>query len=203
MKFNKEITQERLKELLEYNPVTGALVWITKTAPMATNIKVGHTAGTLQHGYTVIKIDGVPYKAHRLVWLYHFGVFPLEEVDHEDGNRSNNRLENLREVSHLVNTRNQKKRSTNSSGTTGVFLRKKTIKGKIYESWVAVWRDLLGTQRETGFSLVKYGTEQALFLATTLKAIRIQELNALGAGYTERHGKQPTALTSPLPAPQQ
>lgn len=79
-------------------------------------------------GYLTVLVDGRRYKAHRVVWLMHFGSFPRGDVDHINGVRSDNRIENLRTVDHVENMRNQKLRSTNTSGVTGVTWNKKQKK---------------------------------------------------------------------------
>lgn len=76
-------------------------------------------------GYITVFIDGRRYKAHRLVWLMHFGSFPAGDIDHINGARDDNRIENLRMVEHVENMRNQKLRSTNTSGVVGVTWQKK------------------------------------------------------------------------------
>lgn len=87
------LTQEKLKSVLKYNPDTGhftRLVWSPKE-PLP-----GRPAGSLKKGYISIKIDYKDYKAHRLAWLYMTGTFPEAEIDHVDGDKANNRWENLR-----------------------------------------------------------------------------------------------------------
>ena len=83
--------------------------------------EVGSIAGCVHKGtgYILIKIKSKSFKAHRLIFLYHYGYFP-EFVDHIDGNKQNNRIENLREASKQENCQNQKVRSTNKSGYKGV-----------------------------------------------------------------------------------
>lgn len=88
---------------------------------------IGDIAGTKVKGYISISINGKRYKAHKLAWLYEFGRFP-DNIDHINGNKSDNRIENLREVSHADNMRNRKKPVNNKSGTIGVFYRKDTNK---------------------------------------------------------------------------
>jgi len=61
------------------------------------------------------------YKAHRLVWAWHYGVWPSDQVDHVDHDRSNNRVDNLRDVSNCENGRNQSRYVNNTSGATGVY----------------------------------------------------------------------------------
>ena len=71
-------------------------------------------------GYWTIGYRGKTWKAHRLIFFYHHGFMPENQVDHIDGNRVNNHPENLREVSASCNSRNCKVFSTNQSGVTGV-----------------------------------------------------------------------------------
>ncbi|MDD0156969.1 HNH endonuclease signature motif containing protein, partial [Shigella flexneri] len=67
---------------------------------------VGKVAGTISYGYNAINIDGVRYFAHRLAWLYVYGEWPKQEIDHIDRNRRNNAISNLRDVSRVVNALN-------------------------------------------------------------------------------------------------
>lgn len=131
MKSNKEITQERLKEVLEYNPETGIFIWIAKTSP-ASRIKVGEVAGNLQpNGRWYIMIDGKTRLAHRLAWLYMRGNVPSGEqpfIDHIDGNPLNNIFSNLRPCSNSENQRNTRKPRRNTSGFKGVSYHKLTGK---------------------------------------------------------------------------
>ncbi len=129
----KQITQEQLKERIHYNKDTGILTWKNSSA---WNIKDGHIAGTLtSYGYIQIniKIDGIAllYRAHRLAWLYEHGEFPRGQIDHINHNRSDNRLCNLRDVTHMTNKRNQPIRRDNKSGFTGV------VWAKSIKRWLA------------------------------------------------------------------
>jgi hypothetical protein len=94
--------------------------------------EVGSIAGCVHKGtgYVHIKIKAKAFKAHRLIFLYHYGYFP-EFVDHIDGNKQNNRIENLREASKQENCQNQKVRWTNSSGVKGVSWHKVNKKWKV------------------------------------------------------------------------
>ena len=92
------------QQLLAYNPGTGAFTWRNC---QATQIRPGSPAGsTRKDGYVVIKVNGKPYKAHRLAFLYMTGRMPVE-VDHRDRNPSNKRWSNLRAASHAENSRNR------------------------------------------------------------------------------------------------
>lgn len=123
---NKEnlITQKDVKNLFDYKD--GNLIW--KVAK-AKNIKPGKIAGTLHPtGYINIIIDGKLYKAHRLIWLYHHGKWPSKLIDHINRNKSDNRIENLREVSNQENQRHTKISSRNTSGICGVICHKASHK---------------------------------------------------------------------------
>ncbi|MDE1814533.1 MAG: HNH endonuclease [Thaumarchaeota archaeon] len=88
------LTQERLKELLSYDPKTGVFRWIK---PTSNRVSPGSLAGTINmYGYLVIRIDRRTYHASRLAWLYETGSWPVDEIDHIDRDRLNNRWSNLR-----------------------------------------------------------------------------------------------------------
>ncbi|MGE1723358.1 HNH endonuclease signature motif containing protein [Enterobacter hormaechei] len=92
------ITQARLKECLDYDPLTGSFTWIKSTAYC---IKPGMPADSLTcNGYIGIKLDGKNYLAHRLAWLYMFGEFPPGHLDHINCVRTDNRIANLRPATH-------------------------------------------------------------------------------------------------------
>lgn len=101
------LTQERLKELLEYNSDTGEFTCIKDSG---TKWKAGKVAGHHHwNGYIVIGIDSKSYKAHRLAFFYMTGKWPTHQVDHINGKRSDNRFVNLREATPSQNQQNLKK----------------------------------------------------------------------------------------------
>lgn len=106
-KFQQQITHEELLRILDYDPHSGVFTWKVFMGSRAT---VGSVAGTIQDGYTNIRIYGRGYKAARLAWLYTHGVWPEEQMDHIDRERSNNRLNNLRDVTLQVNLENRRPR---------------------------------------------------------------------------------------------
>ena len=112
------LTQARLKDLLNYDQITGVFTWRMRTSNC---IKVGDVAGADSgHGYLLIGVDGRRYKAHRLAWLYVHGHFPIEVIDHINGIGDDNRLCNLRSASYEENARNAGAKSSNKSGLKGV-----------------------------------------------------------------------------------
>jgi hypothetical protein len=115
----KMLSQERVRELLDYNPETGELVWKVSTGSRA---RVGAPAGALRpDGYKATMIDKRLCLNHRLIWFYTHGYFSENQIDHVNRDKSDNRLSNLREVSHSCNIRNSKQLATNTSGVQGVW----------------------------------------------------------------------------------
>lgn len=122
--------------------------------------------------------------AHILVWILHNGEVPDGHIiDHIDGNRGNNKIENLRCIPLEKNYRNAKRYSNNQSGVTGVSLHSRD------NAYVATWNPEGGKQKTKQFSISKYGEELAEFLAIEYRSFQIEILNLRGFGYTERHGK--------------
>jgi hypothetical protein len=114
----QNISLDRLREVLRYNPETGRFTWVR---PASNRVRPGASAGTPSgQGYIKISIDGVSYYAHRLAWMWLHGAMPESQIDHRDGDRSNNKAVNLRAALHCENGQNQGLRSTNKSGFHGV-----------------------------------------------------------------------------------
>lgn len=111
------LTAEQLQGVLHYEPSTGNFTWKT-TIKGAMN--AGDIAGHCTRGYVVIGVKGRLYRAHRLAWLYMTGEWPSGHVDHINGNPSDNRWENLRDVSRHVNLQNRHRSDRDSrSGLLG------------------------------------------------------------------------------------
>jgi hypothetical protein len=124
----KILTQERLKELLNYDPATGVFTWL-KPVNRYSMVKPGDRAGCLhKRGYIHIKVDGDCYKAHRLAWLYVHGRWPEPSIDHINRDKADNRLVNLRETDQLGNMQNKGAYRSNTSGYTGVSWNKQRNK---------------------------------------------------------------------------
>lgn len=120
------LTQAQVQRLFNYEPSTGANQW--KVRP-SNRVKIGDVAGTTdRHGYVVVFIYGSQYKAHMVIWLYLYGVWPTTDVDHEDTDKSNNRKPNLRLGTRSQNIANSGKRRSNKTGYKGVHMFKRTGK---------------------------------------------------------------------------
>lgn len=121
------LTLERLKQVIVYDPETGAMRHKGRQG-----VRDGSSAGALDaEGYLVVRIDAIKHRANRLAWLYMTGKQPEGQIDHINGIRSDDRFCNLRMVSNKQNGRNQRKQSGNKSGVTGVCWHKR------YSKWIA------------------------------------------------------------------
>lgn len=122
------ITQERLKELFDYNPDTG--IFTRRTGVRGRNGKTGSIAGHLRKdGYITISVDKNPYYAHQLAFLYMEGYLP-EMVDHINRIRDDNRWINLRKSNYQENQRNKTTRS--KSGYLGISWNKQNQKWQVH-----------------------------------------------------------------------
>ena len=110
---------QNVVKYLSYNKESGKLYWNGKKKWT----KDGQEAGCLALGYVRITVNKKSYPAHHLVWFMHHGNIP-NEIDHINHIKDDNRIENLREVSHSVNQKNHKKYKNNSSGQVGVSFHK-------------------------------------------------------------------------------
>jgi len=119
------LTQERLKEVLDYNPDTGTFLWRASGQGRPLSLEAG---GFATGGYIKIGIDGKNYGAHRLAILYTDGYLPEGEVDHRNRIRHDNRRTNLREASRQCQLRNRSMFRNNTSGIRGVSRNKQTGK---------------------------------------------------------------------------
>lgn len=111
------LTQDRLKDLLSYDPNSGIFTW----AANRQRVRVGRTAGCIHSGgYWCICVGQKSYYSHRLAFLWMTGSLPENGVDHIDGDTGNNRWENLRQATLSENQQNRK-RQKNITGFTGVY----------------------------------------------------------------------------------
>lgn len=111
--YRTKVTAERVREVLLYAPETGFLGWRNRRAGQP---PPGRHAGYIgADGYWKVRLDGLTYQAHRLIWLYMTGEWPSEEVDHINLNKADNRWGNLREASHRDNMINVRARKPSGS----------------------------------------------------------------------------------------
>lgn len=160
--------QEYLKSILDYDPKTGLFFRLSDWRRRCLNPVKGS-----KNKYALISVNGKPYGAHRLAWLYVHGYLPEKPmcIDHIDGNGRNNKIENLRCVSHSENTRNASISRRNKSGIVGVFWCKNQNK------WVAT----ITCNRETH----KLGLFDDKFEACCARKSAERRL-----GFHENHGKK-------------
>jgi hypothetical protein len=114
-----ELTAGRLRQLVHYDPETGVF---TRAVRLSNRSKVGDVlkwVGT--HGYSYCTVAGKRYAAHRLAWLYVYGEWPRNDIDHINRDRLDNRIANLRDVTRSANLFNTKKRVDNKSGHKGIW----------------------------------------------------------------------------------
>lgn len=131
-----------LRELLDYDPVTGSFVWRErKLRPGFERIDKGWNkrfAGKPvakryhRHGHLQIQIHCKNYMAHRVAWAIFYGFWPEFDLDHKNGNPDDNWIENLRPATHSQNMCNSKLRVDNTSGVKGVSWKEKEKKWQVY-----------------------------------------------------------------------
>lgn len=125
----KPLDLNYVNDRLKYDPNTRIFIW--KRHPdlgKQNNRCADKPAGTICNGYVVIRINGSGYYAHHLAWLIHTGDWPKIEIDHKDRNRSNNRINNLHDVTTRQNLLNRSIYKHNTSGVRGVYWNKRNLK---------------------------------------------------------------------------
>ena len=121
-----ELTAEHLRSILNYDPETGIF---TRKVRTSRSVRAGDVAGSVSgNGYLQISVQSRLYHAHRLAWLYVYGEWPKDQIDHINRIRTDNRIANLREVTHKQNNQNKSKPSNNTSGYPGVYWYKQSSK---------------------------------------------------------------------------
>lgn len=134
------LTVDALKAVLSYDCDTGKFTWQGRTGQGARFN--GKVAGTVHSsGYTHICLFGHLYKAHRLAWLYVYGDFPKQDIDHVNGKRDDNRICNLRDVSRSVNAQNQRAAQSHNS-TSGLIGSSWSVSHKKWAASICVSRKL-------------------------------------------------------------
>jgi hypothetical protein len=179
-----------LRQLLRYEAETGKLFWLERkdhhfdnnmsqksslirakmwNSKNANNeaftcFSRKHSAGKV---YKTGAIFGITYMAHRVAWSLHYGREPELFIDHIDGNGLNNRISNLRSVSHIQNMKNQKLRETNTSGVCGV-------------SW--------SNGRKNGFWVARIGNKHIGCYSKFEDAVKARHEASIASGYHQNHG---------------
>jgi len=126
----KELPIDFLHECFSFDPLRGELIWNVRPEGHFKTLKgcrvfnskcSGKPAGSAHNrGYLAVNIYEVAYLIHRVCWAMYYGQWPDSDLDHINGNKSDNRIENLRAVTRETNSRNQKLRSNNSTSCMGV-----------------------------------------------------------------------------------
>jgi len=152
-----ELTQERLQELLDYDPETGEFRWRVRK-------KRGHSVGDIagcraRSDSWSIRIDGRSYQAHQLAWLYMEGEWGEPVIDHRDGNPLNNRFSNLRLSTYSDNAANRGRMRSNTSG----------FKGAVFDPRTDKWRAQISKDGRR-YCLGRYATAEEAHEAYAAKA---------------------------------
>lgn len=116
----RNLTVDRLKELVKYDPNTGVFTWKIYRNSNAKNGDIVGKKYISADGYRVAMIDKSLHQQHRLAWLYFYGDWPLSAIDHINRDKTDNRISNLRLVSDAQNMQNRFKTRRNTSGYKGV-----------------------------------------------------------------------------------
>lgn len=128
-----EPTQQQLKSVLDYRPQTGIFVWTKNASPG----NAGKIAGIVVNGYRRIHVGDRLYLGHHLAWFFVHGEWP-KGIDHINGDRDDNRIDNLRLATASQNGANKRKSSANTSGRKGVY---KTSGGKFVAAITCLGKD--------------------------------------------------------------
>lgn len=137
------ITCDQLKSLLHYEPETGLFTRLTEHGRWHVGDLCGWANG---NGYVRLEIAGGRYHAHRLAWLYVHGEWPENNIDHIDGDRSNNRIANLRVANPSQNIANSRKRK--ASEFKGVSRRHKRWVAQITLNYKSLYLGTFNTPEE-------------------------------------------------------
>jgi hypothetical protein len=125
----KQLDIDTLRSLIVYDPETGQFTWKARGVASWDARYAGTLAGrTDGRGYSQIGLMNRNFMAHRMAWAITHGRWPANDIDHIDGNPSNNRISNLREATRSENTQNRTRHTNNKSGYLGVFWNKQCQK---------------------------------------------------------------------------
>ena len=145
-------------------------------------VSAGDIAGYIsKSGYAKITYCNRDYFVHRVVWILHYSEIPNGFViDHVDGDKLNNRINNLRVVTQNINSRNLSKISRNTTGVVGVYF------DSSRNRYVCTWSDITNKPKRKYFNVSEYG-HYTFSVACDYRLKMLNELNLQGAGYSDRH----------------
>lgn len=150
------ISAEEARQLLDYDPETGYLMWRVPRR----GVRPDRLAGCpRRNGYAFVFVDGKFYLAHRVAWAVHTGSWPSANIDHVNGVKSDNRWVNLRLATTVENGRNRGAPSNNTSGFKGVSRNKKRWASSIYISRRKVHLGTFDTPEEAHAAYCKAASE--------------------------------------------
>lgn len=180
MPFETKAIPNKVSDLFYYDEKSISL--LRHSTPRGGSI-VGDVAGCIDNrGYWRVKVDGIPYRVSRVIWKLFVGDIPNGMVvDHINGNKTDDRLYNLRIVEQGMNTRNARMRKDNTSGVTGVSYNKRDDK------WISFY-SINGEFKTKTFAVKQFGHDKAKEMAIKFRKSSISSLIDAGAGSTERHG---------------
>jgi hypothetical protein len=131
--FNKDITREEAMQLLEPDFNAGKLYWKKRRGGAA--VAGGEAGSLIPSGYIKVKLKDKSYPVHRIMWLLAYGVHPDRFVDHINGDKTDNRLCNLRLVTKAENAKNRLPIKNSATGLNGVVWAKDRGKWRAFIRW--------------------------------------------------------------------
>lgn len=171
-----------LRKLISYDPETGQMTWLNRPRHLFTSDRefkrwnkryAGKPALAANHknGYLHGHVNKKPVLAHRAAWSIHYGSQPPKQIDHKNGDRKDNRIENLRDGTGNKNARNAKMRSDNTTGKNGIYYKR------------GAWLAMIGVDGKMLYLGSFRQKEQAIAARNAAETM---------LGYAERHGKKET-----------
>lgn len=181
---------ELLRKLLRYDPETGNFIWLRRDAALCAPGRMANSEQMANRwngmhagkpafrqknrkGYLTGKVAGRFFSAHRVAYAMHHGRWPVDQIDHINGVRDDNRIVNLREVDITENSRNTKRSSANTSGRVGVG----------WHKLIGKWAAYISVQRKM---------QHLGYYDTRDEAIAVREAAEKRLGFHANHGRGST-----------
>lgn len=161
MKPNTALTPDRLRRCLSYDPAAGTFFWRASLGPGRRHLD--REAGKIVQGYRRVFVDGKSYAAQRLAWLYMTGAWPMNDVDHQNGNTLDNRWANLRDATRTQN---------NGNRTVKLKRKRASLKGATWDSARLRWAAYI-TFRGKQTNLGRFDIEEDAHAAYMSAAARL------------------------------